>query len=89
MNEPSGRTVDLMAALEDSLAKAREARLLHERAAVKEKPMDEVLAELRWLIDNTDGVVGLKESGGTMPWAQVLALYMPTFRSQQLGHADG
>lgn len=30
-----------------------------------------------WLVDNSDGVVGLKADGTLTPWAKVLDLYVP------------
>ena len=32
---------------------------------------------LAWLIDNSEGVVGLRLDGQVMPWTDVLAAYLP------------
>lgn len=37
----------------------------------------EQLDQLAWLVENSDGVVGLNLDGSMMPWAQVFKLYAP------------
>jgi hypothetical protein len=45
------------------------------------KPVVEALEQVRWLIDNSKGVVGLRLDGGTMPWTEVVRLYLPSWRA--------
>jgi hypothetical protein len=37
------------------------------------------LAEIGWLMDNSDGVKGLRFDEAVMPWLEVRRLYMPTW----------
>jgi hypothetical protein len=39
------------------------------------------LAEVEWLMDNSDGVSGLRLDGKVMPWAEVRSLYLPTWHA--------
>ena len=38
------------------------------------------LEEFEWLINNSEGVQGLKLDGTVMPWREVLDLYLPNTR---------
>ena len=40
--------------------------------------LKEVLAELKWVMENSDGVMGLDLMHKVMPWDKVKNLYMPT-----------
>ena len=46
------------------------------------EPVKSVLSELAWLLDNSDGVVGLKLDGEMMRWEDVVRRYMPTLASR-------
>lgn len=40
-----------------------------------------VLEEMRWLVANSEGVLGLRLDGAAMTWAEVIRLYLPSWRS--------
>lgn len=44
---------------------------------IQSASIGEALEELRWIIRESDGVVGRWRDGGVMPWAEVLKLYAP------------
>ena len=46
----------------------------------------EVERALAWLVDNSDGVVGLKADGSVMPWSDVLACYLPWWSGSSADH---
>ena len=46
-------------------------------------------AQFRWLIDNSDGVVGLRLDGGMMPWREVVKLYLPHYEPPPIGRSEG
>ena len=39
--------------------------------------LTDAIAQLEWLVQNSDGIVGLQADGGVMPWPEVLKLYAP------------
>ena len=41
----------------------------------------ELLRQLRWLMANSDGVIGLRFDGEVTPWRDVADLYAPALRS--------
>jgi hypothetical protein len=46
-----------------------------------EAELDVTNSCVQWLIDNSEGVVGLRLNGAVMPWSDVVQLYMPHFTS--------
>ena len=40
--------------------------------------------EIKWLIENSDGVVGLRLNGKMMDWEEVISKYLPS-TTQELG----
>lgn len=52
---------------------------MSEEAASSPTPIEKALA---WLIDHSDGVVGLKADGTLMPWEEVLHLYIPWWSAE-------
>lgn len=41
--------------------------------------VDRFLGQLDWLMENSEGVVGLRMDGGVMPWSEVRKLYLPAW----------
>jgi hypothetical protein len=52
-------------------------------AADRLAELEAELDELRWLMTNSEGVVGLNLDGTVMPWAEVRRLYAPSARGFQ------
>ncbi len=44
--------------------------------------------ELDWMMDHSEGVVGLNADGTVMPWEKVRELYMPTTLKRWDGWRD-
>ena len=40
-----------------------------------------ILTEVRWLVENSESVIGLKLDGAPMAWPEVLRLYCPDLRA--------
>lgn len=41
-----------------------------------------MLGNLDWLMENSEGVVGLRLDGGVMPWAEVREKYLPASKNR-------
>lgn len=50
---------------------------------------EKMVVEMLALMSTTEGVVGLRMDGGTMPWAEVVKLYLPSWRSAQFDGSEG
>ncbi|MDE2107000.1 MAG: hypothetical protein KGL39_57870, partial [Patescibacteria group bacterium] len=40
---------------------------------------EKVSDRLAWLVENTDGIIGLKHNGQVMSWSEVIAKYLPFY----------
>lgn len=57
--------------------------------AVADLEFEKMVVEMLALMSTTEGVVGLRMDGGTMPWAEVVKLYLPSWRSAQFDGSEG
>jgi hypothetical protein len=48
-----------------------------------DKTLENLLLELKWLTEQTDGVQGLNIDGSIMTWEDVLDKYLPILKSLQ------
>jgi hypothetical protein len=46
------------------------------------KVASDIEQALAWLIDNSDGVAGLRLDGEVMPWDEVVRLYLPWWSAE-------